>query len=76
MTQTPENKAKDLQTEIGRIEANLAFFEARFALIEHEPDTAYKRAQIKAYTALQKQLETQLEELQIEQQLRQARKKT
>lgn len=60
---------------MGEIEANLAFFEARFALIQHQPDTAYKRAQLKAYEIMQDQLQTKLEELQLQQKLQQARKK-
>ena len=76
MTEITENKSSQLQSEMGKIEANLAFFEARFALIQHQPDTAYKRAQLKAYEIMQDQLQSQLEELQIEHKLQQARKKT
>ena len=75
MTETTENRSSQLQTEMGKIEANLAFFEARFALIQHQPDSAYKRAQMKAYEIMQHQLQSRLEELQIEQKLQQARKK-
>ncbi len=75
MSEITENKSAKLQTEMGEIEANLAFFEARFALIQHQPDTAYKRAQLKAYEIMQDQLQTKLEELQLQQKLQQARKK-
>ena len=67
MSDKNENKVSELQTEIGNIEANLAFFAARFALIENQPDTAYKRAQIKAYEALQSQLQSRLSVLQLQQ---------
>ena len=60
---------------MGEIEANLAFFEARFALIQHQPDTAYKRAQLKAYEIMQDQLQSKLAELQLEQKLQRAKKK-
>ena len=74
MSETKENKNSNLQVEIGQIEANLAFFDARFALIEHQPDTAYKRAQLKAYEIMQQQLQSRLEDLQIQQKLQQARR--
>ena len=74
MSETKENKRQNLQVEIGQIEANLAFFDARFALIEHQPDTAYKRAQLKAYEIMQQQLQSRLEDLQIQQKLQQARR--
>jgi hypothetical protein len=74
MTQGNENSGNELQIEIGQIEANLAFFDARFALIEHRPDTAYKRAQVKAYKILQQQLQTRLNDLQMQQKLLQVRK--
>ena len=75
MSETTENRAAKLQTEMGEIEANLAFFEARFALIQHQPDTAYKRAQLKAYEIMQDQLQSKLAELQLEQKLQRAKKK-
>ena len=74
MSETKVNKNSNLQVEIGQIEANLAFFDARFALIEHQPDTAYKRAQLKAYEIMQQQLQSRLEDLQIQQKLQQARR--
>ena len=74
MPETKANKISKLQVEIGQIEANLAFFDARFALIEHQPDTAYKRAQLKAYEIMQQQLQSRLEDLQIQQKLQQARR--
>jgi len=67
MSEKNESKATELQTEIANIEANLAFFTARFALIEHQPDTAYKRAQTKAYEALQSQLQSRLSVLKLQQ---------
>ena len=63
-----------LQTQISKTEANIAFFEARFALIQHQPDSIYKQAQLKAYEAMHKQLTDHLQELQIKQKARQARK--
>lgn len=74
MTDNSESKSSQLQTQINQIEANLAFFDARFALIEHKPDTAYKRAQLRAYQIMQEQLKSELEELQMQFKLRQARK--
>ena len=71
MSNNPENSNTNIQTEIGRVEANLAFFSARFALIQHQPDTAYKRAQLKAYESLQAQLQSQLEQLHTRQKLNQ-----
>jgi len=59
---------------IGSIEADIAFFNARLALVRHHPDTAYKKAQINMYHAMKKVLKVQLEELQIKQKLKQARK--
>ena len=67
MNDNTDNRVSEIQTEIGHIEANLAFFEARFALIQHQPDTAYKRSQLKAYEALQEQLKSKLQDLQAEQ---------
>ena len=32
----------------------MAFFEARLSLAEHEHDTAYQRAQVKAYQTLER----------------------
>lgn len=32
----------------------MAFFEARLSLADHAPDTAYQRAQVKAYQTLGK----------------------
>ena len=66
----------NLQTQISKTEANIAFFEARFALIEHQPDSIYKQAQLKAYPAMHKQLSDQLEELHIKQKALRARKKS
>ncbi|NNJ91313.1 MAG: hypothetical protein HKP55_06545 [Gammaproteobacteria bacterium] len=62
-----------LQTQISKTEANIAFFEARFALIEHQPDSIYKQAQLKAYQAMHKQLSDQLEKLLTKQKALRAR---
>ena len=74
MNDTANKSIKDLMTQISEIEANLAFFEARFSLIEHQPDSTYKRAQVKAYEAMHDQLTNQLKELKMEQDLKKARK--
>ncbi len=74
MSETSNKSPKDLMTEISEIEANLAFFEARFSLIEHQPDSAYKRAQVKAYEAMHDQLSNQLNNLKLEQELKKTRK--
>ncbi len=66
----------NLQTQISKTEANIAFFEARFALIQHQPDSIYKQAQLKAYQAMHTQLSEQLEELRLKQQALRARKKS
>jgi len=59
---------------IGSIEADLAFFDARMALIQHQPDTAYKRAQLKTCEVMKQELQAKLEALQLQQKNRQARK--
>jgi predicted nucleic acid-binding Zn-ribbon protein len=64
----------NLQTQISKTEANIAFFEARFALIQHQPDSIYKQAQLKAYQAMHKQLSDQLERLQRKQKILRDRK--
>lgn len=74
MSEAPNKSPKDLITEISEIEANLAFFEARFSLIEHQPDSTYKRAQLKAYEAMHAQLTNQLKNLKMEQELKKVRK--
>mgnify|MGYP000048898661 FL=1 len=38
--------------DIPSMEADMAFFEARLSLAEHADDTAYQRAQVKAYQTL------------------------
>lgn len=38
--------------DIPSMEADMAFFEARLSLAEHAHDTAYQRAQVKAYQTL------------------------
>ena len=65
-----------LQTQISKIEANIAFFEARFSLIKNQPESVYKKAQLKAYQAMHQQLSDQLETLHIKQKALLARKKT
>jgi predicted nucleic acid-binding Zn-ribbon protein len=66
----------NLQTQISKIEANIAFFEARFSLIEHQPDSVYKQAQLKAYKAMHQQLSDQLEELHVKLKALRDRKKS
>ena len=74
MSDIANKSPKDLITEISEIEANLAFFEARFSLIELQPESTYKRAQVKAYQAMHEQLTEQLNQLKMEQDLKKARK--
>jgi hypothetical protein len=74
MNDTANKSTKDMLTQISEIEANLAFFEARFSLIEHQPDSTYKQAQVKAYVAMHDQLTNQLKELKMKQDLKKARK--
>ena len=74
MNDTAKKSTRDLITEISEIEANIAFFEARFSLIEHQHDSTYKQAQVKAYKAMHEQLTNQLKELKLEQDLKKSRK--
>jgi hypothetical protein len=46
------SQAKTSAVDIPSIEADMAFFEARLSFADHEPDTAYQRAQVKAYETL------------------------
>lgn len=47
---------RSTKAETYRLQADLAFFEARLALAGVAPDTSYHRAQIKAFTVLGEQL--------------------
>lgn len=73
MSEENNKKPASRQATVGSVEADLAFFSARDALLKHQPDTAYKRAQLKVNQAMTQELQAQLEELQIKQKLRQAR---
>lgn len=74
MNDSAKKSTRDLITQISEIEANIAFFEARFSLIEHQHDSTYKQAQVKAYEAMHEQLTNQLKELKLEQDLKKSRK--
>lgn len=71
-----ENNAINLQVEISKTEANIAFFEARFSLVQQHPDSSYKKAQIKAYQAMHEQLSQRLEKLNQQKREELARQKT
>ena len=55
MTTSPPT-LPEARLDASRLEADLAFFEARLSLANDAPDTAYQRAQIKAYQVLGLQL--------------------
>lgn len=74
MSSSTTTNSNNLITEISEIEANLAFFEARFSLIQHQPDSTYKRAQLKAYQYMHNQLTEQLDGLKAQQELYQSKK--
>ena len=65
----------NLQVEISKTEANIAFFEARFSLVQQQPDSIYKKAQIKAYQAMHEQLKLRLADLNKKKQRELARQK-
>lgn len=63
MGEQQPKKRQQLDPGISAIEAHIAFFDARRALLEHEPDTAYKRAQIRVCEQMQKKLNDDLSRL-------------
>ncbi len=46
---------------IGELEADLAYFDARMALIGDDPETPYQKAQFKLFRALDRQLKSRLD---------------
>lgn len=52
---------------MGAIEADIAFFDARRALLLQQPDTAYKRAQLKICDVMQQALRDELQDLRQQQ---------
>jgi hypothetical protein len=54
---------------ISALEARIAFILAREALIQDQPDTAHKVAQVRAYKAVREDLEMQLEEQRMQRDL-------
>ncbi len=64
------------KNSISALEAELAFILAREALLQNQPDTIYKAAQIKAYSSIRENLESQLEEMRLQLDLLMAKKST
>lgn len=54
---------------ISALEARIAFILAREALIQNQPDTAHKVAQVRAYQTVREDLEIQLEEQRMQRDL-------
>lgn len=52
------------QLSISQLEADIAYFEARLALLEAEPKSYYQAAQTNAYRELERELKAILDRLQ------------
>ena len=70
MTDSPTDAEVAAKPSIGSLEADIAFFDARRALLLQQPDTAYKRAQLKICDVMQQSLRQEL--LQVRQQQKKA----
>ena len=54
---------KEMRLSISDLEADVAYFEARLALLEGEPYSPYQNAQIEVYAALRSVLSGMLQKL-------------
>jgi len=61
-TDAPDRK-KEMRLSISDLEADVAYFEARLALLEGEPYSPYQNAQIEVYAALRSVLAGMLQQL-------------
>ena len=61
-TDAPERK-KEMRLSISDLEADVAYFEARLALLEGERYSTYQNAQIEVYAALRSVLAGMLQKL-------------
>ena len=58
------DRNKEMRLSISVLEADVAYFDARLAMLEDEPDSHYQLAQIEIYGALQSVLSGMLQKLQ------------